>query len=164
MKSSKSPLTEPTAAQILTEIARLRPHYQSQSATDFARRQMLDHFEELANRQGATDPTPVAVNTHGLTPPVQTFRLFDLGGWRMVVEVDSDDDGEGIGIRYTLRVSDGIRMSLWLGTTSEGDDDLSEAEATYIETVAEMTNADAANALSTMLGQFAGLSVGGHDD
>ncbi|MCJ8138632.1 hypothetical protein [Falsirhodobacter halotolerans] len=37
-----------THTGLLAEVARLRPHYQSQTATDIARRQMLDHFEKFA--------------------------------------------------------------------------------------------------------------------
>lgn len=33
--------------ELLAEINRLRPHYQSMTATDAGRRQMLDHFEKV---------------------------------------------------------------------------------------------------------------------
>lgn len=43
------------SAALLGEVARLRPHYQTSTSTDQARRQMLDHFEKFG-RRGA-EPT-----------------------------------------------------------------------------------------------------------
>jgi hypothetical protein len=43
------------SAALLGEVARLRPHYQSSTSTDQARRQLLDHFEKFG-RRGA-EPT-----------------------------------------------------------------------------------------------------------
>jgi len=44
---------------IMSEIQRLRPHYQTQSMLDHGRRQMLDHFEKFLQSQGAHSPTSV---------------------------------------------------------------------------------------------------------
>jgi len=40
----------PTVDRFRQEIARLLPHYQSQTATDAGRRQLLEHFETFALR------------------------------------------------------------------------------------------------------------------
>lgn len=42
-----------TVSELLDEIDRLRPHYQSGTATDAGRRQMLDHFAEFAGKLSA---------------------------------------------------------------------------------------------------------------
>lgn len=45
-------------AALLGEVARLRPHYQSSTSTDQARRQLLDHFEKFGRRgaEPASEP------------------------------------------------------------------------------------------------------------
>lgn len=43
------------SAELLGEVGRLRPHYQTSTSTDQARRQLLDHFEKFG-RRGA-EPT-----------------------------------------------------------------------------------------------------------
>ena len=166
MKSSKSPLTE--GFDVPEDVAIIAVRRVSVKAVldalDFADKESpffnTDHYDAL--RVVDEPPVAVAVNVHGLTPPVQTFRLFDLGGWRLLVEVDSDDDGEGIGVRYTLHVSEGVRMSVWYGTTD--NDEYDEAHPTHVASVTNMTNVDAAAMLSTMLGQAVSFIRGGGDD
>lgn len=45
---------------LLAEVKRLRPHYQSGTSTDIARRQLLDHFEAFAIRDAQPAPDAVA--------------------------------------------------------------------------------------------------------
>lgn len=91
---------------------------------------------------------PVAVNSHGLTPPDRPqMRLFNLGGWQILAKIDSNDDGEGVGIQYSVSTGQGIDPSMWLGSSEYSE----TAQSKFEETLANMTDIEASKVLSMLL-------------
>ena len=74
--------------------------------------------------------TNAALNTYGLKPnPVPQFKLFNVDGYQVFMALDSNDNGEGYGIRYTVPLdTPGLMpVSIWVGTNSESNAPISEA-------------------------------------
>lgn len=69
------------AVEVREEIIRLRPHYQSQTATDAGRRQILDHFEAmLTAAPSALVPDPAAGEVVADFADYDAGLLNDFGG------------------------------------------------------------------------------------
>ena len=91
------------------------------------------------------------LNTYGLEPKTETaFKLFIVDGWQLLAHVDSNDDGDGWGIRYTTVIGGDTNIgevSIWVGNVKDNE----RTEALFDKTFAEMDDAAARRAMQVVL-------------
>lgn len=105
------------------------------------------------------------LNTHGLKPnPNPQFKLFDVDGFQLLMGLDSNNDGEGYGIRYTVAFDiEGLApVSVWIGVNrGDGEDISDEACAAWDGIFADADQDSARKALQVVLNQVAPALVAG---
>lgn len=80
------------------------------------------------------------LNTHGLAPASRPgWKVFVIDGWQLVVSLDSNDEGDGWGLKYATTVEgiDDAEISFWLGATSDPTPKMEAAFADIYDTMDE---------------------------
>lgn len=92
------------------------------------------------------------LNTYGLTPKTDVaWKTFTVDGWQLLAQPDSNDDGDGWGIRYTTVLEDsGIgSVSVWIGNVNDNE----RTEALFDKIFAELDEQKAHKAMQVLLDQ-----------
>lgn len=100
-----------------------------------------------------------ALNTYGLTPKAGAWKLFEIDGWPLLVQADSNDDGDGWGLRYSTSVGGDTCaevVSVWLGSATANE----KLEQAFDNTFAEIDEAGARKGLQMLLDQVGPLLGG----
>lgn len=92
------------------------------------------------------------LKTYGLKPRPGEWRVWEIDGWPLLAQVDENDDGEGIGIRYSTSLggdNDAGVVSVWVGSTKFTD----KLDESFTSILAKTDDNQARKALQMLLDQ-----------
>lgn len=89
------------------------------------------------------------LNTYGRSPGKTDWKLFEIDGWTLLIELGPNENGDGLGIHYRTTVAEleGMSVSIWFGNANENE----RTEALFEKTFREIDDDGARRGLQVLL-------------